>query len=71
MLMLSFKEERTWLPEKLLNIEELIFYLTKLNDNIMVYVKKIYNDVINGDKIYEMSNGISYQKDADGNWFIV
>ena len=71
MLLLSFKEECKSLPAKLLNVEELIFYLTKLNDNIMVYVKKIYNDAINGDKIYEMSNGTSYQKDADGNWLIV
>jgi len=37
----------------------------------MVYVKKIYNDIKNGDKVYEMSNGESYKKDANGKWSVV
>ena len=58
-------------PEKLLCIEELMIYLTKLNDSVMVYVKKIYFDAENGTKIYEMSNGISYTKDKNGEWYII
>ena len=71
MLVLSSKEESRWLAEKLPGVEELIFHLTKLNDNIMVYVKKINNDDKNGDKVYEMSNGSSYKKGVDGRWSIV
>jgi hypothetical protein len=71
MLLLSSKEESKWLPEKLPGVEELIFHLTRLNDNVMVYVKRIYKDDGNGDKIYVMSNGLSYKKGLDGRWSVV
>jgi hypothetical protein len=68
----SVKEnEKKWLQEVLPSIHELIFYLTKLNDSIMVYVKKIYKDPDEGNNIYEMSNGLSYTKDHDGNWYVL
>ena len=60
-------EDLNTLPEKLISIHELISYLTRLNDNVMVYVKKIYEAAEDGIKIYEMSNGLSY-KNANGNW---
>ena len=44
MLLPVKNEEEKKIPEKLLCIEELIIYLTKQNDNIMVYVTKIYKD---------------------------
>jgi len=71
MLLLSSKEESKWLPEKLPGVEELIFHLTRLNDNVMVYVKRIYKDDRNGEKIYVMSNGLSYKKGLDGRWSVV
>jgi hypothetical protein len=58
------------LPEKLISIHELLIYLTKLNDSVMVYVKKIYTSEDDGIKIYEMSNGFSY-KAEDGNWIVL
>ena len=68
----SVKEDKyKWLPEVLPSIHELIFYLTKLNDSIMVYVKKIYKNQEDGQNIYEMSNGSSYTKDNDGNWYML
>ena len=69
----SVKEnEEKWLREVLPTIHELLTYLTRLNDSIMVYVKKIYNDPHNnGRKIYEMSNGCSYTTDGDGRWHIL
>jgi hypothetical protein len=71
-MFLPVKErKRKKIPEKLLCIEELMIYLTKLNDSVMVYVKKIYFDTENGTKIYEMSNGISYTKDNNGEWYIM
>lgn len=71
MLLLSYKEEINYFPDNVLSIQEVIFHLTKLNDNIMVYVKKIYTDSKCGAKIYEMSNGLSCTKNADGKWFIM
>jgi hypothetical protein len=60
------------LPEKLISIHELLIYLTKLNDSVMVYVKKIYISEGDGIKIYEMSNGLSYKnEDEDGSWIVI
>ena len=64
------KEEK-WLREVLPTIHELLFYLTRLNDSIMVYVKKIYKDPQDGRNVYEMSNGSSYAQDGDGKWYIL
>ncbi|HYK45373.1 MAG TPA: hypothetical protein VEV83_09405 [Parafilimonas sp.] len=63
--------EEKWLLEVLPTIHELIFYLTRLNDSIMVYVKKIYKDPDEGSNVYEMSNGLSYTHDGQGRWRIV
>ncbi len=65
------KKYRKTIPENLPRIEQLMIYLTKRNDSIMVYVKKIYTDSENGNKIYEMSNGLSYTRNADGEWFVI
>ena len=65
----NIEEKR--LREVLPTIHELIFYLTKLNDSIMVYVKKIYKDPHDGARIYEMSNGLSYTQDGEGRWWIL
>lgn len=70
MFLLPFeKKEVKWLPESLPTIHELVFYLKKLNDNIMVYVKNIYINL--NIKVYEMSNGSSYSTTEDGKWFII
>jgi len=63
--------EEKWLLEVLPTIHELIFHLTRLNDSIMVYVKKIYKDPDEGSNVYEMSNGLSYTHDGQGRWRIV
>ena len=63
--------DEKWLREVLPTIHELIFYLTRLNDSIMVYVKKIYKDPDEGCNVYEMSNGLSYTHDGHGRWRIV
>ena len=59
------------LPENLPTIHELIFYLTKRNDNIMVYVKNIYPDLTDNVKVYEMSNGFSYSTKEVGKWYMI
>lgn len=71
MKLLSIEKERKRLPENISSIEEVILYLTGLNDNVMVYVKKVYHDVKANCKIYEMSNGQACSKNTDGKWSIV
>lgn len=71
MQLLSFEKKINYLPEDILSVQEVIVHLTKLNDNIMVYVRKIYIDAKAGFKIYEMSNGLSCTKNEKGRWFIV
>ena len=63
--------EEKWLREVLPTIHELIVYLTRLNDSIMVYVKKIYKDPDDGHNVYEMTNGFSYTHDGHGRWRII
>ncbi len=58
-------------PSNLITIEELLIHLSKLNNSIMVYVKEIYTNAINGSKIYKMSNGISYTKNKNKEWVII
>ena len=71
MFLLTCEErEFNWLPQNLFSVYELISYLTAMNDNIMVYVKKIYTNYKNNKEVYEMSNGLSYSKDSNGKWQI-
>lgn len=70
MTMNELEDERKWLIDKKLCIEELLAYLTKINDGVMVYVKKITINTTNC-KIFEMSNGISYLKNINGFWEIL
>ena len=60
------EEDDQWLHEIPGTINALINYLTRENNGIRVYEKRKL--VKNGVEIYEMSNGLSYSKDADGKW---
>ena len=62
------EEDDQWLHEIPGSIAALINYLTKENNGIRVYEKRKY--IKNGIEIHEMSNGLSYSKDADGKWQI-
>jgi hypothetical protein len=69
--MLTNKDKTaTKIPSDLMTIEELLIHLSKLNNSIMVYVKEIYTNAINGTKVYKMSNGISYTKNKYKEWII-
>ncbi|HET9744701.1 MAG TPA: hypothetical protein VFP97_03245 [Chitinophagaceae bacterium] len=62
------EEDYQWLHDIPGTVSALINYLTKENNGIRVYEKrKLMKD---GMEIYEMSNGLSYYKDADGKWQI-
>lgn len=63
------EEDYQWLHEIPGTITALINYLTRENNGIRVYEKrKLMKD---GIEISEMSNGLSYSKDAGGKWQIV
>jgi hypothetical protein len=62
------EEDDQWLHDIPGTLTALINYLTRENNGIRVYEKRkhIKDDV----EIYEMSNGLSYSKDANGKWQI-
>ena len=62
------EEDDQWLHDIPGTIAALINYLTRENNSIRVYEKRmlIKNDV----EVYEMSNGLSYSKDKIGSWQI-
>ena len=62
------EEDDQWLHEIPGTISALINYLTSENNGIRVYEKRKL--IKNGVEIHEMSNGLSYSKDADGKWQI-
>jgi len=47
----------------------LINFLTRDNNGVRVYEKKVLN--VNGQSVHEMSNGLRYAKDESGRWTIV
>lgn len=58
-----------WLDEVSPTLQALIVFLTRENNGIRVYEKK--NRIDNGREVHEMSNGLSYTKDANGRWKVV
>ena len=62
------EEDDQWLHEIAPTLTALINYLTRENNGIRVYEKR--KIVKNGVEIFEMSNGLSYSKDAEGKWQI-
>ncbi|MCW5910782.1 MAG: hypothetical protein KIT62_06900 [Cyclobacteriaceae bacterium] len=47
----------------------LINFLTRENNGIRVYEKKVTE--VEGQPVYEMSNGLRYAKDENGRWIVV
>jgi hypothetical protein len=65
------ESEEQWLHEVMPTINALIVYLSRENNNIRVYEKKSYVDPKTTQQVHEMSNGLSYSKDDQGQWFVV
>ncbi len=63
------EEDDQWLHEIPGTLPALINFLTKENNGVRVQQVKIH--VNNGIEIYEMSNGLEYQKDSEGRWQVV
>ena len=62
------EEDDQWLHEIPGTLVALINYLTRENNGIRVYEKRMV--IKNGIEVYEMSNGLSYSKDIKGKWQI-
>jgi hypothetical protein len=63
--------EEQWLHEIPPSIAALIYYLTRENNGIRVYEKKMVRDSVSGRDVHVMSNGLSYSKDEQGKWFVI
>ena len=64
------EEEGQWLHDLPPTLHALINFLTRENNGIRVYERKLYADPDNGRDVYEMSNGLSYTRDEEGKWMI-
>ncbi len=64
------ESEEQWLHEVDPTMNALIVYLSRENNSIRVYEKKAHTDPKTGKEVFEMSNGLSYTKDADGRWTV-
>ena len=62
------EEDDQWLHDIPGTLTALINYLTRENNGVRVYEKKVL--VKNGTEVHEMSNGLSYSKDKNGKWQI-
>jgi hypothetical protein len=58
-----------WLEDVAPTLQALAVYLTRENNGIQVYEKRMYVD--QGREVHVMSNGLSYGKDANGKGQIV
>jgi hypothetical protein len=59
-----------WLSDIGPSLKALSFFLTRENNGIEVYEQKNYIDA-QGREVHVMSNGLSYAKDAKGQWEVV
>ncbi len=65
------ESEEQWLHEVMPTINALVVYLTRENNNVRVYEQKSFVDPKTNQQVYSMSNGLSYSKDDNGQWFVV
>ena len=63
--------QEQWLHEIPASITALIYHLTRENNGVRVYEKKMVKDSGSGRDIHVMSNGLSYSKDEQGKWFVI
>lgn len=64
------ESEEQWLHDVQPTLQALVVYLTRENNGVRVYEKKQSIDAKTDKEVFEMSNGLSYTKDAEGRWEI-
>ncbi len=65
------EQDDEWLHDISPTLAALTVYLSRQNNGIRVYEKKVYHDVKTNREVHEMSNGLSYSKDDSGKWMVV
>jgi hypothetical protein len=63
------EEDDQWLHDIPGTVTALTNYLTKENNGIRIYEKRVFSK--NGIEIHEMSNGLQYCKDESSKWQII
>jgi len=63
------EEDDQWLHEIPGTVTALINYLTKENNGVRIYEKRVLMD--KDKEVFEMSNGMKYTKDGAGKWQII
>ena len=65
------ENEEQWLHEVSASVNALASYLTRENNNILVYEKRYFINAADNIEMHEMSNGFTYARDKGGKWFVV
>jgi hypothetical protein len=65
------ESDEQWLHDVAPTVNALIIYLTRENNGIRVYERKIYIDPKTSREVHEMSNGLAYAKDDSNKWYVV
>lgn len=65
------ENEEQWLHEVGPTLQALIVYLSTENNNIRVYEKRNFINAKDNNELHEMSNGLTFSKDAAGKWYVV
>jgi hypothetical protein len=64
------ESEEQWLHEIAPTIHALVVYLTRENNGIRVYEKRNFVHPKLALEVHEMSNGLLYAKDNNGQWYV-
>ncbi len=65
------EEEGQWLHDVQPTLNALVLFLTRENNGVRVYEKKMGTDPKTGREVHLMSNGLSYTKDEEGRWMVI
>jgi len=65
------ESDEQWLHDVQPTLNALVVYLTRENNGVRVYEKRVFMDKKTGKEMHEMSNGLTYSKDEGGKWYIV
>jgi hypothetical protein len=65
------ENEEQWLNEVPPSVTALIYYLTRENNGVRIYEKKMVRDPEMQQEVHIMSNGLSYSKDEQGKWYVI
>jgi hypothetical protein len=63
--------DEQWLQDVAPTLPALLVFLRRENNGIRVYEQKQYHHKGQGREVHMMSNGLSYAKNDEGNWYIV